>query len=194
MARPPRLERRAYLNDQELARLLRTARERDHRNALRDHVLLAVLANCGLRPGEAVRLQRKHVRSTGDCPWIRVARGKQRIGGGEVHTLPIARPLAKLLTVYVRTLSGEADVRLFPFSVRQVERLFHAYAKRAKLVNGRRVYALRHTTAMRLMNSGNDVRFVQMMLGNADPRTTMNYLHAEPDAVRARVEKLGTIL
>jgi integrase/recombinase XerD len=191
-----------YLSDDELARLLRAARERPHRNALRDHALLAILGNCGLRPGEAVKLQREHVHAGARDPWLTVIRLRRPLKPGRwtrraqpFDRLPLIAPLATLLATYLRRMPADRSARLFPMSVRQVERLFHFYAGRAGLGKGHRVYSLRHTTARRLMRaSGNDVAFVQWMLGHTQPHTTASYLHLDPDTTRATVERLGVVL
>lgn len=190
-----------YLTDPELAALLRAARERQHPNALRDHTLLAVLANCGLRPGEAVQMRRAHVHAGAREPWLLVIRLRQPIRRGWKRRaqpgdrLPIPAPLARVLGAYLRRAGSDADARLFPMSVRQVERLFHLYAARAGLPKGHRVYSLRHTTAMRWMRAtGGDLPFVKTMLGHSAPSSTLTYLHLDPSVVRETVERVGAVL
>jgi integrase/recombinase XerC len=185
-----------YLRDEDLRRLLRAARERIHVNALRDYSLLAVLANLGMRPGEAVQITASDLHLEGERPWLRVRRLKKRTALGVIDDLPLAAPLARLLRRYSCSLGRElaADVRIYRLTVRQVERLFHYYVRRAAIVGEFRLYALRHTAATRALEaSGGDLRAVQLLLGHSRVTTTQVYAHVSPER-RHRLAELVSVI
>jgi integrase/recombinase XerD len=183
------------LSDRELAALLSHARELAPASARRrrDYVLLATLANTGIRPGEALALTVEDLHLSGDAPWIRVRRLKRRRERGVIDDLPLAPALARLLIRYVRELELAPGARLFPITVRQAERVFHHHARAASLEGRRSLYSLRHTAGTRLRRAG-DLRLVQELLGHASITTTQIYAHVTPDEKREAVAGLGCVL
>lgn len=69
----------------------------------------------------------------------------------------------------------QAD-KLFRITRRQVERLFHYYAKQAG-IRGRYLYVLRHTAATRAYRATRDIKVVQELLGHERPETSSIYAH-----------------
>jgi site-specific recombinase XerD len=188
------LGRDQYLDDDELVRLIRAARERRHVNGRRDHALLCVLANLGIRPGEAVQLTAQDLNLAGDRPWLRIRRLKKRAALGAIDDLPLSLKLARVLRVYVRGAGLEDAARVFPLTVRQAERIFHYYVRRANLARQFKLYALRHTAATRALNETGDIRSVQVMLGHARITTTQIYAHVSIERRQALAEKIGGVV
>lgn len=183
-----------YLSDDDLRALIRSARERQHVNARRDHAILCVLANLGVRPGEAVRIERDDLHLQGSRPWVRVRRLKKRRALGVIDDLPMSQPLARVLRTYVRYLPDEVSPRIFPVTVRQLERLFHYYAKRARLPEGLRLYSLRHTAATRALDACGNLREVQVLLGHSRITTTEVYAHVRPEKRQELAARVGVIV
>lgn len=199
------LTRDKYLAADELERLIRAARERHHHNARRDHALLCVLANLGVRPGEAlgIRLTDLHLdgERTGSIalrPWVRIRRLKKRADLGVIDDLPVSRALAGVLHRYAGTVehgNGHGpDPKLFPLTVRQAERLFHYYVARAGIPHRYRLYALRHTAATRALEETRDLRAVQVLLGHSRITTTQIYAHVSPERRHELAERIGSLI
>jgi integrase len=172
-----RMTRERFLTDQELERLMRVVRERRHVNQPRDHALLALLANTGMRPSEALALRRCDLHLQAPAPWVRVNRLKKRKALGEFDELPITAELAGILSVYCGGLPDDADTALFPIQRRQVQRMFAHCRRRAGIAARHPLYVLRHTAATRLYCHTRDISLVQAVLGHEKADTTTIYAH-----------------
>lgn len=168
--------RERFLSDGELERLLSVMRGRP-----RDHALFALLANTGIRPGEALALTRDDVHPHARPPWIHVARMKKKKAIVEFDDIEISRELAATLAAYLDTLP-EAPGQLFAIDRRAVQRMFKFYARRADLWRRRSTYVLRHTAATRMYVETRDISVVQAMLGHEAADTSSIYAHV-PKAV-----------
>jgi len=188
-----RMTRERYLSDAELEALMSVARGRRHVHQPRDHALLALLANTGIRPAEARALTRGDVHPNAKTPWIRLRRVKKGHAASPVNELPIHPAVAKVLARYVATLESRRSAKLFPFTPRQSARLFHYYAKKAGLPGHHRIYALRHTVGMRLWRHTGDVRMIQGIMGHVRLKASSAYVHIGPERMRDAQSKLGTI-
>lgn len=190
------MEREQYLDEPEVAALLKAARtlapaSLRHR---RDWLLLALLANTGVRPGEAVTLRVADLRLAGHEPWLRVHRLKKRCHQGVIDDLPLSRALAGALRSYVADARLADDARLFPLTVRQAERIFRRFALAAQLEGHRTLYSLRHSLGTRMVRESGDLVLVQRQLGHASISTTQRYLHVDPAWQRRAAERAGSLL
>jgi integrase/recombinase XerD len=173
------------LSAAEVARFVRAARAACGPTARRDAALLAMLAELGLRVGEALGLDLADLRHNRGHRTVRVA-GK----GGHHRELPIPAPLGRDLDAYlaeravaagltVDQLSGPLFVTATGRRVGQpaVFRLVRRTAAAAGLPAADRLspHSLRHTAATAALDAGAPLRDVQDMLGHADPRTTRRY-------------------
>jgi site-specific recombinase XerD len=164
------------LTGAQAAAFMRTARAATGPTARRDAALLALLAELGLRVGEALSLDLADFRHNRGHRTVRVT-GK----GGRHRELPIPAPLARDLDAY---LAGRADAgpvfttatgrRVDPSAV---FRLVRRTARAAGLPDADLVspHSLRHTVATAALDAGAPLRDVQDLLGHADPRTTRRY-------------------
>lgn len=186
---PPR-ERRAAellpcLAEGELVRLLALVPRTETVPALRDRVLLALLAVQGLRTVEVARANVADLYD-GDPVVLRV-RGKTRD-----RLLPLRPDLAAVLRAYLAARgTGRDDATGTPLvaavgnraggqrlSRRGIRHVVDGYLRQAGLKRpGVSDHALRHTAATLAYKYTRDLRAVQHMLGHADPRTTARYAH-----------------
>lgn len=170
------------LSGPEVSAFMRAARATASR---RDAAILGMLAELGLRVGEALALDLADFRHNRGHRTVRVA-GK----GGKYRELPIPAPLARDVDAYladraalagvpVEDLTGPAFVTATGQRVTQpaVFRLVRRIARAAGLPGADKLspHSLRHTVATAALDAGAPLRDVQDMLGHADPRTTRRY-------------------
>lgn len=150
----------------------------------RDHALLVIAMQTGLRVSELVGLRGCDVH-LGTGANVR-CQGK----GRKDRSTPLTRQSAAVLRVYLAERGGSADDPVFagprgaPLSRDAVRRLVERHAKTASgecvSLSSKKVrpHVLRHTAAMRLLESGCDLATIALWLGHESPRTSQIYLHA----------------
>jgi integrase/recombinase XerD len=93
--------------------------------------------------------------------------------------------------VYSTTLNANG-APITRFGIRYVTRKYGAQAgqvdKAAKPVNP---HTIRHTTAMHLLRSGNDINMVSYWLGHADLNTTHIYVEIDMEMKRKMIARAG---
>lgn len=151
----------------------------------RDHVLLLVAFQTGLRVSELTGLKREDI-FLGPGAHLRC------MGKGRKHRCtPLRRDAVAALAAWLRTQPGAPAEPLFPgirgrpLSRDAVERLITRYAsaaaERCVSLKGKRVtpHVLRHGTAMELLRHGVDRSVIALWLGHESVETTQMYLHAD---------------
>lgn len=184
-----RLSRDRFLSDDELARFLTAVRERRHVHRDRDYALFVLLSTTGIRPSEALALNRSDLHLSAGSKWIRVQRLKKR--RPEFDDMQIPGSVALALEHHLASLSGE---RLFPMHRRSAQRLFRYYARAAKLPQRFYLYCLRHTAATRIYRATRDVSVVQALLGHDSPDTSCIYAHVTQDMLREHADAFPVAL
>jgi integrase/recombinase XerD len=191
------------LSGEQVAAFMRAARAGKGRAVRRDAALLAMLAELGLRVGEALALDVTDLRHNRGHRTVRVT-GK----GGKVRELPIPAPLARDLDAYlaerahtggvaVDDLAGPLFVTATGRRVDQpaVFRLVRRTARAARLPAAEQLspHSLRHTVATAALDAGAPLRDVQDMLGHADPRTTRRYDRSRGSLDRSPAYLIATL-
>lgn len=151
----------------------------------RDHAILLVALQTGLRASELIGLRcRDVVRGTG--AHIRCD-GK----GRKERCTPLRRDTVTVLERWLRERRGGGDDPLFPtiqggkLSRDALEHLVHKYSQAAASscpsLAGKRVspHVLRHSTAMELLQHGVDQTVIALWLGHESVETTQIYIHAD---------------
>jgi site-specific recombinase XerD len=166
----------------------------------RDHTLLVVAIQTGLRVSELINLRREHI-VMGAGAHVRCD-GK----GRKQRCTPLGRDTAAVLEGWLRRdLPSDVtcvfpSVRGRPLSRDAVEDLVLRHAHRAEQVcpslKQKRVspHVLRHSSAMRLRAHGVDQSVIALWLGHESVETTQMYLHADlrlKEQALSRVEPLG---
>ncbi len=174
----------AFLDRAEIIALL-SAPDRSTWFGRRDHALLLVAVQTGLRLAELTSLVLGDVH-LGAGPHLRCF-GK----GRKERCTPLTSQTVAVLRTWLRERGGAAAEPLFPsvtgtaLGPDAVQRLVGKYAVAAAQncpsLRGKRVtpHVLRHTSAMELLKSGNDITVVALWLGHEQVTTTQIYLHAD---------------
>jgi site-specific recombinase XerD len=167
----------------------------------RDHAMLVLVAQTGLRISELIGLSRSDV-SLGPGAHVRCM-GK----GRKERATPLTGLTVAVLRGWLTERCGDPNDPLFPartgtrLSNDAIERRLAAHlataragcpSLRAKHVT---MHTLRHTAAMRLLHAGADVAVIALWLGHEQIATTHIYLHADmnqKERAIARVTPPGT--
>jgi len=157
------------LSDDEVRRLLGCIRNPVHRSCL------AVMYACGLRISEAVLIQLKNI-DRAEC--LLSITGK----GNKERRVPLPSPVLADLRALWR--QHRNPCWLFPnrrndgqLDAGVLTQTFHDAAGRAGLPPGVTPHALRHSYATRLLESGINLRVVQILLGHQRLSSTAVYTH-----------------
>jgi len=159
------------LTKQEVWRIIKALKNLKHR------LMLMTAYSGGLRASEVLHLKVKHIKSKRML--ILVEDGK---GGKDRYTLLSERLLHELRIYYKKYRPKEF---LFPASEKKDKALryesfrlvFEKARKKAGINKGPTLHCLRHSFATHLLESGYDIRKIQVLLGHRSLSTTMIYLH-----------------
>lgn len=171
-----------FLDAEEMAALL-AAPDRTTWAGRRDHALLLLAIQTGLRASELVSLQCSDV-VPGNGAHIRCM-GK----GRKERATPLRRETAKLLTAWIgdkdRTSPLFPSIRGEQLSRDALEHLVRKHcltaARTCPSIGTKRVtpHTLRHSTAMDLLHHGVDQAVIALWLGHQNVETTQVYIHAD---------------
>ena len=171
---------------------------------LRDRFLLALLAETGMRIGQALGLRHadfvsrdREVRIVPRAGNANGARAKLR----EPAVIPVSVPLVRLYSEYMHAEYGDIDsdyvfVNLFagrigqPLGYQAVHRLIGRIAKRTGIAFT--AHMLRHTHATELIRNGVPVEVVARLLTHRSSTTTsQTYIHLDVVDVREALTRAG---
>lgn len=187
LAIPPKRFDRAlvsFLNRHEVDALL-AAPDRSTWTGRRDHALLLLAVQSGLRASELIGLR---------CGDLRLGTGAHvscRGKGRKERITPLTRGAVAVLRVWLVERAGRPADPLFPtrtgraLSRDAVEHRLTKYAAAAARtcpsLGTKRISAhvLRHTAAMQLLHAGIDTSVIALWLGHEQVETTQIYLHAD---------------
>ncbi len=141
---------------------------------LRNRVALTTAYGAGMRVGEVVRLQITSIDSSRML--LRIEHGK----GGKDRYVGLSAQLLQILRTYWRLarpgrwlFPGREPTE--PVSVATLQEACRQAARQAELSKPVTVHTLRHSFATHLLESGTDVRIIQVLLGHARLSTTARY-------------------
>jgi site-specific recombinase XerD len=175
----------SFLSDDEVTALL-AAPDQTQFIGRRDYALLLLALQSGMRVSELVGLRRVDmvfdVRSHVRC----IGKGRKE------RTTPLTKMTASVLKRLMAEHDGTPDSPLFahthgsgPLSRSAVSKLVARHARTAAecctTLGSKDVtpHVLRHTAAMRLLQSGSDISTIALWLGHKSIETTQIYVHAD---------------
>jgi integrase/recombinase XerD len=178
------------LSPQEVTRLIEGASSLMHRT------ILIVLYATGIRRAELTLLKVSNIDS--ECMVVHIRKGK----GQRDRDLPMTPKLLEALRDYWRW--ARPKVYLFPspcstgdeeepISPKTVWNVCHEAAVRASLTKTIGPHTLRHSFATHHLDAGTDLRTIQYLLGHADLKNTLVYLHLSQHHMRAAANPLDQL-
>jgi integrase/recombinase XerD len=185
-----------YLTKPEIQALL-AAPDRSTQTGRRDHALLLLAVQTGLRASELASLRCQDLNLASGA-WVR-CQGK----GRKERCTPLTSVTVKVLRVWLRELDGDPGGPLFPsrtgghLTRNAIWRLVakhtttaraHCPSLAAKTITP---HGLRHTAAMQLLAAPEpaDTTMIALWLGHETLDTTNKYLHADMDLKRRAMDR-----
>jgi integrase/recombinase XerD len=183
---PKRFDRKlvTFLSEPEVKALL-AACDRSRWAGRRDHALLLLAVQTGLRASELIGLRLGDIH-LGHGPHVS-CHGK----GRKERATPLTKGTVSTLRTWLAERGGEPGDPLFParhdghLSRDALERRLARYVEIAATTcpslasKAVTLHVLRHTTAMRLLHGNVDTSVIALWLGHESPETTQIYLHAD---------------
>lgn len=174
------------LSREQVAAVLGAVREPRFRACLR------LIYHCGLRVGEAVRIEVGHIDSDGGRIHIRLAKG------GKDRYVPVATPMIEELRAWWKlhrnprflfpspgrgwadrseSLSQCMQRAVEPMSTSSVQMAFRLAREASAIKAQATVHTLRHSYATHMLEEGASIRSLAAYLGHESIETTALYLH-----------------
>jgi site-specific recombinase XerD len=184
---PPKRTDRAlvtFLDEHEIDALL-AAPDRTTWTGRRDHALLILAIQTGLRASELTGLNIDDIQLAGAAHVTCEGKGRKQ------RTTPLTKTTTAVLRVWLDERAGHPDQPLFPtirggrLSRDALERrlalhVAHAVTDRPSLKEKNvTLHTLRHTSAMQLLHAGIETTVIALWLGHERVETTQIYLHAD---------------
>ena len=174
------------LSPEEVARILTTPPH------LKSRALLMTIYAAGLQRSEAARLRVSDIDSARMT--ITVHQGK----GQKDRVVMLSPVLLDTLRQYWRhekpkewLFSGETPDK--PICDNTIFAIFRNAVRRAGITKKVCPHSLRHSFATHLLESGTDLRTIQILLGHRSLKTTARYLHVSQQQVRATASPLDSL-
>jgi len=157
--------------------------------SLKNQALLSVAYGAGLRRNEVVHLKVSDIDS--DRMLIRVEQGKgakDRNAMLSPTLLTVLRDWYRFAQRQNRMLNGgwlfPGQDPVNPMTARQLNRIFHQACDAAGIDKKVSLHSLRHSFATHLLESGVDIRVIQVLLGHEKLTTTARYSQVATNTLR----------
>jgi integrase/recombinase XerD len=187
LAIPPKRHDRTlvtFLTEPELDALLDTP-DRSTWTGRRDHALILLAAQTGLRASELIALIPADIQPGTGAHVTTLGKGRKR------RITPLTKETVAVLSAWISELGGTDTAPLFPARTgrpltrdalaRRLTKYSAQAAERCPSLGEKNVtpHVLRHTAAMRLLHAGIDISVIALWLGHEQIETTHKYLHAD---------------
>jgi site-specific recombinase XerD len=183
-----------YLTEPEVNALL-AACDQTTWTGRRDHAMLVLTIQAGLRITELAELTCADITLTTGAHVHTVGKGRKE------RRTPLIPATRTVLKAWLKERGGTATDPLFPTTTgrhlsrdaieRRLTRHLTTAAESCPSLKTKHVtmHTLRHTAAMRLLLSGNDVTLIALWLGHEQLSTTNIYLHADMEHKQQAIDR-----
>lgn len=159
----------AVLSKEEIIDLLRSTKNIKHR------AILALLYSSGLRIGELLQLELKHINIDRRQLFIKQAKGRKD------RYVVLSEGFLPLFFNYLQTYRPDRyfveGTKGKPYSASSVRKFLKRVCVHARISKRVTPHTLRHSYATHLLENGIGLRHIQQLLGHSKPETTMIYTH-----------------
>jgi integrase/recombinase XerD len=175
----PRREKKLpnVLSRQEVRKIIESPSNLKHR------AMLSLIYACGLRRGELLNLKPGDIDTGRGVLIIRQSKGKKD------RIVPISEKLLILLREYYKYYKPEkylfeGQVKGEMYSAVSLMKVLVAACDKAGITKPVTLHWLRHSYATHLLESGTDLRYIQVLLGHSSSRTTEIYTHVSIKSIQ----------
>lgn len=165
----PKIEKKVpvILSKDEVKRLIETAKNPKHK------LLIEFFYSTGIRLSECINFKLSDLELTEKIAWVRKGKGsKDRI-------VILSGKIISEIQKYLKTKKDKSDylfsVRGKRMSVRNIQKVVKKIAAAAGITKKVSPHTLRHSFATHLLESGVDIRKIQVLLGHSNLNTTQIY-------------------
>jgi integrase/recombinase XerD len=178
-------EESIVLTAEELKRLLAVPNQR-HYADFRDYVLMNLLLDGMMRISEALGLRVHDIDFTAKTVTIPATIAKSR----KARIIPLQPRTVRLIKELIDENAQDFDSDYIfltnygePISRDHFRKRLNEFAKAAKIEKNVHPHLFRHTAATMFLESGGDIRHLQLLLGHADLRMVMRYTHLSKESL-----------
>lgn len=186
--------------EEEIRRLLKCTRGSGWPGCRRYYTLFVLLANAGLRIGEAILARAGDLDAERHVLKIRtLKRRRRRAKKGRPAWAPLLEErklhpqVTEILSQWIRKRRLQPADRLFAMARESAWEAFQRYARLAGLPEGLSLHSLRHFAGTREYQATGDLRFVQYRLRHKDLSSTAHYAKVSQAQEAATVQKIGAV-
>jgi integrase/recombinase XerD len=144
-------------------------------NNLRHKTILSTIYSAGLRLSESVNLKIADIDSERKLIYVRGGKGKKD------RTTILSEELLNLLKKYFKKYQPKVwlfeSISQEQYSTKGVQQIFYRNLEKTKIDKKVSVHSLRHSFATHLLEQGEDLRYIQKLLGHKSSKTTEIYTH-----------------
>lgn len=167
-----------YLDKTVIEGIIDTANHDNGKHGRRNHLLLMVLWQTGLRVSEIANLRKGDIKTD-----TLVVRGGK---GGKDRVIPMKSDLRNILLVFTDQM--KVDQIVFDMTDRQIRNVVYKYRPEGVELHP---HTFRHSFAVHCLKCGMNVRSLQKILGHASLSVTQVYLDVVGDDVKKDFEKVN---
>jgi site-specific recombinase XerD len=151
-------------------------------NNLKHKAILSTIYSAGLRLSELVNLKIADIDSERKLIYVRGGKGKKD------RTTILSIELLELLRKYFKEFKPKIwlfeGIRGEQYSKRSVQKVFYTALRKSNLDKKVSVHTLRHSFATHLLEQGEDLRYIQKILGHKSSKTTEIYTHVTKTGIQ----------
>ena len=152
----------------------------DSTDTIKSRLIISFLYSTGLRVSEVVNMKVQDLNFQEKMGWVRKGKGsKDRLF---VMSEGLAQELAEFVNI------KKENIYLFskdkPLTTRNIQKIVKGTTKRANITKKVTPHTLRHSFATHLLEQGNDIRIIQVMLGHSSLNTTQMYTHISSEQLK----------
>ena len=144
-------------------------------NNLKHKAILSTIYSAGLRLSEVVNLKIADLDSERKLIYVRGGKGKK------YRTTIFSEELIILLREYFKKYQPKVwlfeSISQKQYSTKSIQKIFYTALGKSDIDKKVSVHSLRHSFATHLLEQGEDLRFIQKLLGHKSSKTTEIYTH-----------------
>jgi len=150
---------------------------------LKHKMMLSLIYSCGLRSGELLALEPKHIDSKRNIVLLKNSKGKKD------RIAPLSPKILELLRSYYLMYKPvkylfEGNIVGEPYSEKSLQQVMKQSIQKANIFKPATLHWLRHSFATHLLESGTDLRYIQELLGHSSSKTTEIYTHVSTKKIQ----------